>query len=151
MLLPLAVGRLCCYDWAFPESWVPAMDFIPDTPVLLAYVAGVIILTLTPGPDMTFFIGRAIAQNVKAGLAAFAGASAGLIVHSLFVAFGLSALIVASPALFTIIKVAGAAYLGWLAIDAIRNGSTFKVSEGTRGATKASRPARGIRSHTRPK
>ena len=129
MLLPLAVGRLCCYDWAFPESWVPAMDFIPDTPVLLAYVAGVIILTLTPGPDMTFFIGRAIAQNVRAGLAAFAGASAGLIVHSLFVAFGLSALIVASPALFTIIKVAGAAYLGWLAIDAIRNGSTFKVSE----------------------
>ena len=105
------------------------MDFIPDTPVLLAYIAGVIVITLTPGPDMTYFIGRAIAQNVRAGLAAFAGASVGLIIHSLFVAFGLSALIIASPALFTIIKVAGAAYLGWLAFDAIRNGSTFKVSE----------------------
>lgn len=105
------------------------MDFIPDTPVLLAYIAGVIVITLTPGPDMTYFIGRAIAQNVTAGLAAFAGASSGLVVHSLFVAFGLSALIVASPALFTIVKIAGAAYLGWLAIDAIRNGSTFRVSE----------------------
>jgi len=129
VLLALANDTHCCYDEAFPESRVSLMDFVPDTPVLLAYIAGVIVITLTPGPDMTYFIGRAIAQNVKAGLAAFAGASAGLIVHSLFVAFGLSALIVASPALFTIIKVVGAAYLGWLAFDAIRNGSTFKLSE----------------------
>lgn len=105
-----------------------SMSFIPDLPVLLAYLAGVIIITLTPGPDMTFFIGRAIAQNVGAGLAAFAGASTGILIHTCIVAFGLSALIVASPVLFTAIKVAGALYLGWLAIDAIRNGSTFRVS-----------------------
>jgi threonine/homoserine/homoserine lactone efflux protein len=104
------------------------MTFIPDITVLLAYLAGVIIITLTPGPDMTFFIGRAIAQNVGAGLAAFAGASAGILVHTCIVAFGLSALIVASPVLFTAIKIVGALYLGWLAVDAIRNGSTFRVS-----------------------
>ncbi|WP_075997575.1 LysE family translocator [Salaquimonas pukyongi] len=105
------------------------MNFIPETPVLLAYVAGVVVITLTPGPDMTFFIGRAIAQNVHAGLAAFGGALVGIVFHSLFVAFGLSALIVASPALFTAVKIAGAAYLGWLAFDAIRHGSTFQISE----------------------
>lgn len=94
----------------------------------MAYSLGVIFLTLTPGPDMTFFISRAISQNVAAGLAAFAGALFGILLHTLLVAFGLSALILASPILFSVIKIAGALYLAWLAVDAIRNGSTFKIS-----------------------
>jgi len=105
------------------------MNFIPELPVLLAYGAGVLLLTLTPGPDMTFFVGRAVAQNVSAGFAAYAGAGFGTILHSLFVAFGLSALIIASPLLFTLIKIVGALYLLWLAIDALRNGSTFKMGK----------------------
>lgn len=103
------------------------MGFIPETAVLIAYAVGVIVITVTPGPDMTFFVGRAISQGSSAGLAAMAGASTGIVLHSLFVAFGLSALILASPTLFTAVKIAGALYLAWLAIDAIRNGSTFRV------------------------
>lgn len=105
------------------------MTFIPEAHILLAYLLGVVVITLTPGPDMTFFVGRSIAQGAIAGLAAMSGAVTGIIVHSLFVAFGLSALVLASPLLFTIVKIAGALYLGWLAIDAIRNGSTFRISE----------------------
>jgi threonine/homoserine/homoserine lactone efflux protein len=56
-----------------------------------------------------------------------AGASTGLLVHSLLVAFGLSALILASPAAFLILKLAGALYLLWLAVDAIRNGSALRL------------------------
>ncbi len=102
------------------------MSFIPELPVLLAYLAGVVVIAITPGPDMTFFLGRTLAQGVSGGLSAMIGASTGLLVHSLLVAFGLSALIVASPMLFFALKIAGAGYLLWLAFSAIRHGSTFR-------------------------
>lgn len=105
------------------------MHFIPETSVLLAYLAGVIIITLTPGPDMTFFISRAIGQSIPAGLAAFAGASFGILVHTALVAFGLAALIVASPTFFLGLKLFGAIYLAYLAYQALRYGSTFTVSD----------------------
>ena len=105
------------------------MDFIPDTPLLLAYIVGVLVIAITPGPDMTFFLGRTIAKGVPFGLAALMGASTGVLVHSLLVAFGLSALIVASPKLFLLVKIAGAVYLLWLAFDAIKNGSTLRFEK----------------------
>jgi threonine/homoserine/homoserine lactone efflux protein len=52
------------------------MNFIPEWSILAAYSLGVIILTFTPGPDMTFFLGRTLAQGVRGGIAAMAGASA---------------------------------------------------------------------------
>lgn len=103
------------------------MQFVPEWPVFLAYAVGVIILTFTPGPDMTFFLGRTLAQGVKGGFAAMAGASTGLLVHSLLVAFGLSALILASPTAFLVLKLAGALYLLWLAFEAIRHGSALRL------------------------
>jgi threonine/homoserine/homoserine lactone efflux protein len=103
------------------------MDFIPEWPTLVAYSLGVIVLTFTPGPDMTFFLGRTLAQGVRGGIAAMAGASTGLLVHSVLVAVGLSAIILASPVLFLCIKIAGAGYLLWLAVDAIRHGSALPM------------------------
>lgn len=105
------------------------MSFIPETSVLVAYITGVILLTLTPGPDMTFFISRAITQSVPAGLAAYAGAATGVFFHTALVAFGLAALIVASPSFFTALKFIGALYLAYLAYQALRYGSAFKVSD----------------------
>lgn len=107
------------------------MEFIPALPILLAYVAGVVVITITPGPDMTFFLSRTVAQGVTAGLAALGGAICGLVVHSTLVAFGLSALIIASPTLFLMVKIGGAGYLLWLAYDAIRHGSALDTSKGT--------------------
>lgn len=102
-------------------------DFVPETPVLAAYALAALVLGLTPGPDMTFFLSRTIAQSRAAGFAAFLGASTGLVVHTMLVAAGLSALLAASETAFTILKVAGAAYLAWLAYDAIRNGSALSL------------------------
>jgi threonine/homoserine/homoserine lactone efflux protein len=103
------------------------MTFLPDLSILLAYSIGVLVITFTPGPDMTFFLGRTLSQGVSGGLAAMAGATSGLLIHSMLVAFGLSALIVTSPFLFTALKFAGAGYLLWLAIDAIRHGSALNM------------------------
>ncbi|WMS43079.1 LysE family translocator [Acuticoccus sp. MNP-M23] len=106
------------------------LDFIPETPVLLAYTAAVIALTLTPGPDMTLFLSQTVSRSRLAGVAAYAGAATGLVCHTVFVAVGLSALLLASATAFTVLKVVGALYLLWLAVDAIRNGSSFHLSAG---------------------
>jgi threonine/homoserine/homoserine lactone efflux protein len=103
------------------------LSFVPDLPTLAAYVVASIILGLTPGPDMTFFLSKTIAQSRAAGFAALAGASTGLIVHSVLVAVGLSVLLAASVTAFTVLKIAGAAYLAYLAIDAIRHGSSLSL------------------------
>ena len=113
---------------------------LPDVSVLLPFAVAVVVIALTPGPDMTFFIGRALAEGRAAGLAAMAGASTGILVHTMLVALGLSALIVAAPTAFLVLKVAGALYLGWLAIQAIRHGSALSLPDGknSRPATRAS-------------
>ncbi len=102
--------------------------FVPDLPVLAAFMAASVILGLTPGPDMTFFLSKTITQSRLAGFAALIGAMSGLIVHSVLVAAGLSVLLAASVTAFTILKIAGAAFLAWLAVDAIRNGSSLSLS-----------------------
>lgn len=100
---------------------------LPDPAVLLPFTLATVAITLTPGPDMTFFVGRAIAQGRAAGLAALAGAFSGILVHTMLVAFGLSALVVAAPTAFAALKIAGALYLAWLAVQAIRHGSAFAL------------------------
>lgn len=101
----------------------------PDPSVLLPFAVATVVIALTPVPDMTFFIGRALSQGRAAGLAAMAGASTGILVHTVLVAVGLSALIVAAPTAFLMLKVAGALYLAWLAIQAIRHGSALTLPE----------------------
>ncbi len=101
--------------------------FIPDWPIFAAYILASTILTLTPGPDMTLFLSRAVTQGRAAGLACMTGALTGIAVHTTIVAVGLSALILAAPAAFMVLKVVGAGYLVWLAVEAIRNGSSLTL------------------------
>ena len=103
------------------------MTFIPDLSTLLAFSLACFILTITPGPDMTLFLGRTLAGGRALGLAAYAGASTGSLIHTTLAAVGLSALIAASPEAFLLLKVGGAGYLIFLAVQAIRTGSTFKL------------------------
>lgn len=105
-------------------------DWFPSLAVLAAFTPAVLIVALTPGPDMTLFLGNALAQGRKAGLATLAGTNSGLVVHALFAAFGLSALLAASETAFTVVKTAGAAYLVWLAVQAIRHGSSLSLAAG---------------------
>src|SRR5690606_10212962 len=101
------------------------MPFIPDYATLLQFAAATFVLSITPGPDMTLFVGRALSEGRAAGFACMFGAMTGILVHTTMVAVGLSALIVASPQAFLMLKVVGAGYLIWLAWQALRHGSAF--------------------------
>ncbi len=101
------------------------MPFIPDASTLLQFAIATFIIAITPGPDMTLFVGRALSEGRAAGFACMAGAMSGIVVHTTLVAVGLSALIVASPQAFLALKIGGAGYLVWLAWQAIRHGSAF--------------------------
>ncbi|UUP16991.1 LysE family translocator [Nitratireductor thuwali] len=101
------------------------MDFVPESAVIFQFAVATFIIALTPGPDMTLFVGRALSQGKMAGFACMFGAMTGILLHTSLVALGLSALIVASPGAFWALKIFGAGYLVWLAYQAIRNGSAF--------------------------
>ncbi|MBY8916408.1 LysE family translocator [Nitratireductor rhodophyticola] len=101
------------------------MTFIPDFATILQFALATFVISITPGPDMTLFVGRALSQGRAAGFACMFGAMTGIMIHTALVALGLSALIVASPEAFLALKVFGAGYLIWLAIQAIRKGSAF--------------------------
>ena len=100
-------------------------SFVPDPSILLPFAFASFVLAVTPGPDMALYVGRAIGEGRRAGLACFLGCVTGVLVHTLLVAFGIAALLVAAPRLFLALKIAGALYLLWLAIETIRHGSSF--------------------------
>ncbi len=109
------------------------VDRLPDAATVAAYSLAVVVLVLTPGPDMALFLGRTLAGGRAVGLAALAGTTAGLYVHTAFAAIGLSALIAASPTAYGALRWMGAAYLVFLAIRTLRHGSGFEP----RGRTAA--------------
>lgn len=112
------------------------MDFIPGLPTILAFSLAIFLLAITPGPDMTLWISRSLRDGRATGLMTLAGTSFGISIHTILVAFGISALIVASPTAFTLLKTGGAGYLLWLAIQAVRHGSNFVVrADGERQAS----------------
>ena len=104
------------------------MNFIPSLPIFLAYTGASILLFATPGPDMSLFLSRTIGSGRAAGIASAMGSNAGCVVHTLLAAFGISALVAASQTGFLILKIVGAGYLLWLAVDAIRQGSSLNVA-----------------------
>jgi threonine/homoserine/homoserine lactone efflux protein len=112
-----------------------SFDVLPSASVVAGYAVAVVLLVLTPGPDMTLFVGRTLSDGRRAGLAVLAGTTVGLYVHTTLVAFGLAALLAASPTAFTVLKWAGAAWLVHLAIEALRHGSALAADAGA-GATE---------------
>ncbi|EBV3599801.1 LysE family translocator, partial [Salmonella enterica subsp. enterica serovar Virchow] len=100
-------------------------NYVPDISTLVQFSIASFIIAITPGPDMTLFVGRALSEGRAAGFACMLGASTGIVIHTALVALGLSALIVASPQAFLVLKIFGAGYLVFLAWQAIRHGSAF--------------------------
>ena len=105
------------------------MTFLPDASVLLTYSLACFVLFITPGPDMSLFLAKTLAGGRKAGMASMLGAMAGCCVHTLLAALGLSALLAASATAFTVLKIVGAVYLLWLAVDAVRRGSALNLKD----------------------
>lgn len=84
------------------------------------FVVASLVLIITPGQDMVLVMSRSIAQGSGAGLATAAGVSVGLVGHTILATLGLGAILKTSALLFTVLKVAGAAYLVWLGIQLLR-------------------------------
>jgi threonine/homoserine/homoserine lactone efflux protein len=100
---------------------------MPDIALFLVASA---LLTVAPGPDIVYVLTRGIAQGPKAGFAAALGFATGCIFHTLLAAFGIAALIRSSPLAFDLVRYAGAAYLVWIGIQALRHRSAFSIEGG---------------------
>ena len=80
-------------------------------------------MVLTPGPNMIYLISRAICQGRRAGVLSLFGVAAGFLVHMFAAAVGLTALFMAIPLGYEVLKWAGALYLLYLAWQAVRPGA----------------------------
>ena len=93
---------------------------------LLIFAAASVLLALTPGPNLLYLLSRTMCQGNRAGFVSLGGTMSGSAVHMLAAAFGLSVLLLAVPLAFETIKLAGAAYLLWMAWSTIRDGGGFE-------------------------
>lgn len=85
-----------------------------------------IMLNLTPGTDTMYIVSRSISQGRTAGIYSALGISAGVVVHTLLAAFGLSVILMQSAFLFNVIKIIGAIYLAYLGIKMLLAKKTAK-------------------------
>ena len=92
---------------------------------LLIFGAASVLLALTPGPNWLYLLSRTMCQGTRAGFVSLAGTMSGVAVHMLAAAFGLSVVLMAVPFAFDAIKLAGAAYLLWMAWSTVRDGGGF--------------------------
>ncbi|WP_414443105.1 LysE family translocator [Burkholderia sp. 22PA0106] len=90
-------------------------------PNFLLFLATSVAITVAPGPDNLQVLARGISQGRAAGLVSALGFAAGVMFHTTLAAFGVAALLRSSPVAFHILKFAGAAYLIWIGIKALRS------------------------------
>jgi threonine/homoserine/homoserine lactone efflux protein len=88
---------------------------------LLGFTVAAMVMIVIPGPGVLFVVGRALSHGRRAALATAAGHATGNYVVAAAVSVGLGEILQRSAAAFVVVKVAGAAYLAWLGIQAIRH------------------------------
>jgi threonine/homoserine/homoserine lactone efflux protein len=103
-----------------PAGFAQMKDILPSWPLLSAFVIASLVLAITPGPGVFYIVTRSIAQGRSAGLASMAGVAVGNLANAIGAAIGLGALFAVSSLAFTVVKYAGAAYLIYLGIQALR-------------------------------
>ncbi|MDQ0109736.1 threonine/homoserine/homoserine lactone efflux protein [Chitinophaga terrae (ex Kim and Jung 2007)] len=90
---------------------------------LVLFALSALLMVLIPGPNMIYLISRSVTQGRKAGLISLAGVITGFVFHITLVSFGLTAVLMAVPYAYTILKAAGSLYLLYLAWQTIKPGS----------------------------
>ncbi|GGP03732.1 LysE family translocator [Nonomuraea glycinis] len=90
--------------------------------MLLTFVVTTLVMIMIPGPDAALIMRSSLAHGRMAGLLTMLGGLLGLSVHAAAAAIGLSALLVASPAAFTVVRALGVCYLLWLGVHALLAG-----------------------------
>jgi threonine/homoserine/homoserine lactone efflux protein len=104
---------------------------MPHIATLLGFALVSLGIALTPGPNMVYLISRSITQGPAAGIVSLGGVALGFVFYMLCAAFGITALLFAVPYAYDALRFAGAAYLLWLAWQALKpNGrSPFQVKK----------------------
>jgi threonine/homoserine/homoserine lactone efflux protein len=100
----------------------------------LAFSLTAAVLVVTPGPGVLFVISRGVSLGRRAALATVFGHFCGLMVQVAFIAAGVGAIVTTSIVVFSVLKLAGAAYLVWLGAQAIRKRHALAAHLGTRHA-----------------
>lgn len=108
---------------------------------LAAYLAGVVVIVLLPGPNSLHVLSMAARGGTRAGRFAAAGIALGDTMLMVMTAAGAGAAMRALPAVFTVMKVAGAAYLAWLAVGLLRGAIARLRAGGAATAPAAAAPA----------
>lgn len=94
-----------------------------STQQFLIFAAAALLMAVTPGPNMIYLISRSLCQGRRAGVMSWCGVVLGFSVHMLCASVGLTALFMAVPMGYELLKFAGALYLIWLAWQAVRPGA----------------------------
>lgn len=89
---------------------------MPDPSTLALFVVAALALLVVPGPSVLYIVARSLHQGRRAGLVSALGVQTGGLVHVLAAAVGLSALVLSSALLFSVVKYLGAAYLVFLGV-----------------------------------
>ncbi len=107
---------------------------LPDAPVFAVFLAAVVALTITPGPDMIYVASRALGQGRAAGVLSTFGVITGTFVHLGLAALGLAELFRYAPWAYDLVRYLGAAYLLYLAwrVASARDGPGFTAARGSR-------------------
>ena len=92
--------------------------------LITGFVIAGLILNITPGADFLYIMSSGLSGGSRIGVAAALGVNLGVVVHILAAAAGLSALLFAHPAAYDLIRICGAAYLAWMAVQVWRRSST---------------------------
>jgi len=100
---------------------------MPELHSFLLFVAAGLALNFTPGPDMLYVAARGASEGRSAGIASALGIGAGTLFHIAVVALGLAALLQAVPVAYLALRIAGAVYLVYLGIRALRSRTTLSL------------------------
>ena len=120
---------------------------MPHTPALLGFALVCLGLVLTPGPNMIYLISRSITQGPAAGIVSLGGVALGFVFYMLCAAFGITALLFAVPYAYDALRFAGAAYLLWLAWQALRPGGGDRLTRRGGARLRVLHAVRGVRHH----
>ena len=96
------------------------IDLLPPWSLLSVFLLASFLLAVTPGPGVFYIVARSVAQGRRSGLASVAGVAVGNFGNAVAASFGLAVLFATSALAFTVVKCAGAAYLIYLGIKALR-------------------------------
>lgn len=100
-----------------------------DPSMLPGFLLAVLLITLAPGPDHAYIAAAALDRGGRAGLVSAVGMALGMCVHVVAAALGVAALLRSAPQALDLVRVCGAAYLGWLAVTTFRSARRTGVGQ----------------------